>query len=200
MGELKGKFISIEGVDGCGKTTHAKLLSGWLRSKGYRVLVTDEPTDGAIGRVLKKSLQGRLKLPLAAEALLFAADRVQHVVELVKPALRAGKVVITERYLASSLAYQWARGLPLGWIKSINRGAPEPDLTIVIDLPPELALSRMRGGRRLDRFEADLSLQHRVRSNYLTLAKRLGFRVVDGARGVDEVQADIRKLVAKLLG
>jgi dTMP kinase len=199
MGKMKGKLIVIEGLDGCGKSTHAKLLAAWLRSRGYKVVTTDEPTDGLIGQLIKRSLKGELRLPVAAEALLFAADRAQHVVEVISPALKAGKIVITERYICSSLAYQSARGLSMSWIEAINKHAIKPDLTILIDVPAEVGLTRVKRMRKLDTFESDMRLQQRVRANYLHLSERKGLKVVDGARSIDVVQADIRKLVDKVL-
>jgi len=196
---MKGKLVSIEGIDGCGKTTHVRLLAEWLRSRGYRVIVTDEPTDGVIGRVIKRALRGELKIPVAVEALLFAADRVQHIAEVIRPALKAGKIVVTERYFYSSLAYQSARGLSMAWLDGINRAAIRPNLSILIDVPAEAALQRIRRSRRLDKFERDLRLQRQVRVNYLRIARLRGLKVVDGARPVDEVQADIRKIVSTTL-
>jgi dTMP kinase len=188
--------VSIEGIDGCGKTTHVGLLAGWLRSRGHKVVVTDEPTDGIIGQIIKRALRGELKLPVATEALLFAADRVQHIEKLIKPALRAGKTVITERYSYSSLAYQSARGLSMPWLENINRAAIKPNLAILIDLPADTALRRIKHSRKLDKFERDLQLQRRVRANYLRIARLRGLKVVDGRRPIDEVQADIRKIVS----
>ena len=196
---MKGRLIAIEGLDGCGKSTHARLLAAWLRSRGYKVVTTDEPTDGPIGKLIRHSLRGELKLSFVAEALLFAADRAQHVAEVISPALKAGKIVITERYVCSSLAYQSARGLPVGWIEAINRRAVGPDLTILIDVPVEVGVARVRRSRKLDTFESDMCLQHRVRENYLRLAKQKNLKVVDGARPIDEVQAEIRRLVAAAL-
>ena len=196
---MKGKFISIEGLDRCGKSTHAKLLARWLRSNGHDVVVTDEPTDGAVGRMIKQILRGELKVPLDIEALLFAADRVQHVVNVIDPALVNGKIVISERYIHSSLAYQSARGLSMNWIKTINKYAPKPDLTILIDVPTEVAFSRARPSRRLDEFEKDLELQESVRRNYLRIARQEGLKIVNGSRPRGEVQADLRKLVSNLL-
>jgi len=193
---MDGKMVSIEGIDGCGKTTHVRLLAGWLRSRGHKVVVTDEPTDGMIGRIIKRELRGELKLSVAAEALLFAADRVQHIAELIRPELKAGKIVITERYFYSSLAYQSARGLSMSWVENINRAAIKPNLAILIDLPAEAALRRIKRSRKLDKFEMDLQLQRRVRANYLRIARLKGLKVVDGVRPVDEVQDDIRKIVA----
>lgn len=191
-----GLFLCIDGLDGCGKSTHARLLAQWLRSRGHKVVVTDEPTDGMIGRIIKRALQGELKLSVTAEALLFAADRVQHIAELIRPALKAGKIVITERYFYSSLAYQSARGLSMIWLENINRAAIKPNLAILIDLPAEAALRRIKRSRKLDKFERDLQLQRRVRANYLRIARLKGLKVVDGVRSIDEVQADIRKIIA----
>ena len=196
---MKGKFIAIEGVDGCGKSTHARLLAKWLRSKGYRVVVTDEPTNGPIGRVIKRVLRGELKVPVAAEALLFAADRLHHAEQLIVPALRKGKIVITERYYFSSLAYQAARRLPAQWIAKLNERAPTPDLAVLIDVPAYVALDRIRGARKLDTFEKDLKLQRKVRAIYLQMVKKRKLKLVDGARVASQVQADLRKLVQSVL-
>lgn len=196
---MKGKFIAIEGVDGCGKSTHARLLARWLRSKGYRVVVTDEPTNGLIGRVIKRVLRGELKVPVAAEALLFAADRLHHAEQLIIPALRKGRVVITERYFFSSLAYQAARRLSAQWIAKLNERAPTPDLTILIDVPAYVALGRIERSRKLDTFEKDLKLQRKVRAIYLQMVKKRKLKVVDGARVASQVQADLRKLIQSVL-
>lgn len=196
---VKGKFISIEGIDGCGKSTHAKLLMRWLRSHGRKVVITDEPTNDVIGRVIKRVLRGELKLPIAAEALLFAADRVQHISDVIEPALKAGKVVLNERYVYSSLAYQSARGLPMNWISSINKYVLRPDLGILIDVPAKIAFARIKSSRRLDEFERNPRLQQRVRRNYLRIAKREGLKIVNGTRSRDEVQAKIRRLVSDVL-
>jgi len=194
-----GFHLTLEGLDGCGKSTHVKLLARWLRSQGHKVVITDEPTNGAIGKVIKKVLRGELKVPVVAEALLFAADRVQHVAGVIEPALKAGKVVLNERYVCSSLAYQSARGVPVSWIASINKHAIKPDLTILIDVPAKAALARIKSSRKLDEFERNLRLQQRVRRNYLRIARREGLKIVDGARSRDEVQAEIRRLISDVL-
>ena len=194
-----GFFLSLEGPDGCGKSTQAKLLARWLRARGRTVVITDEPTNSAIGKVIKRVLRGELKVPVAVEALLFAADRMQHVANLIEPAVRAGKVVLNERYIYSSLAYQSARGASEAWIKSINKYAPKPDLTILIDVPAAAALGRIKPSRKLDEFERDLRLQKRVRRNYLRIARREGLKIVNGTRSCDEVQAEIRRLASAVL-
>lgn len=196
----RGIFLCIDGIDGCGKSTHARLLKKWLNSMGLEVLITDEPTDNPIGRIIKKSLSGKFYLPVETEALLFAADRMQHIFKVVRPAIESGKIVITERYVYSSLAYQHARGLPMGWLEEINRWAIEPDLTIIIDLPVEIAMRRKKRRGNLDKFERDLGLQRKVRENYLQIARDKGLKVIDGRRSVEEVQEEIREIVKHLLG
>ncbi|MCJ7720738.1 MAG: dTMP kinase [Candidatus Hadarchaeum sp.] len=192
---MRGKLVSIEGIDGCGKSTHAKILARWLRARGYKVVVTDEPTNGPIGRIIKRILRGELKVPVAAEALLFAADRLHHLDKLILPAMRAGKIVITERYTYSSLAYQSARGLNLQWIANINEKAPRPDMAVLIDVPAEIALRRIKGARELDTFERDLKLQRKVRTKYLRVSRKCGAKILNGDRPTKEVQAKLRKLV-----
>lgn len=194
-----GLFLSLEGLDGCGKSTHIKLLAKWLRSLGHEVVLTDEPTDGPIGRIIKRMLKEGPKLPVTTEALLFAADRAQHVAGVIEPALKAGKLVLSERYIHSSFAYQSARGARRGWVASINKHAPKPDLAVLIDVSAEAALARIKPSRKLDEFERDLRLQRRVRRNYLHIAGREGLKVINGDRPTGEVQADLRKLVGAVL-
>jgi len=198
-GNVRGKLISIEGIDGCGKSTHTRLLARWLRARGYKVVVTDEPTNGPIGRIIKRILRGELKVPVAAEALLFAADRLHHLDKLILPAMRAGKIVITERYTYSSLAYQSARGLNLQWIARINEKALRPDMAVLIDVPAEIALRRIKGARELDTFERDLKLQRKVRTNYLGVSKKGSGKILNGNRPAKEVQEKLRKLVEAVL-
>lgn len=192
-------LLSIEGIDGCGKSTHTKLLARWLREQGYKVVVTDEPTNGTTGKIIKRVINGEFKVPAAVEALLFAADRANHVANLIEPALRGGKIVLNERYIHSSLAYQSARGLSTSWIKKINKHAPKPNLTILIDVPADVAFSRIKSSRSLDEFEKNMRLQKQVRQNYLRIAKQEKLKVVNGTRPLSEVQAKIRGLVDALL-
>lgn len=196
---MKGKFITVEGIDGCGKSTHVKLLARWLRNRGHEVVCTDEPTDGRIGKVIKKLLKGEVKVPVDVEVMLFAADRMSHLANVIEPSVKAGKIVLNERYVHSSLAYQAARNIPEKLVKNANRLAPSPDLAILLDVPADAALSRIKKERTLDEFERDMRLQKRVRKNYLGLVKGGELKKIDGTRPVREVQSEIRELVGSAL-
>jgi len=156
-----GLFVVVEGIDGCGSTTHAKLLAKAIKSRGPEVVLTCEPSTGPIGSLIRQVLQRRLFVPDATGprnfawstmALLFAADRMDHLDSTVAPALRAGSVVVSDRYDLSSLAYQsvTAHNGPeaIPWIRELNSQALRPDVTIVIDVPAEVAEERrrLRGG------------------------------------------------------
>lgn len=198
-GNSEGKLIALEGPDGCGKSTQSDLLSKWLKSKGYKIEITREPTENPLGRVLRKSLKGEIELPLEAEALLFAGDRALHVSEIIRPSLEEGKIVITERYIYSSLAYQTSRGLAKEWVKNINKPAIEPDLAIFIDIPPEVGSKRMNSSRKLDIFDQDPELQKNVREAYKKLAEEKNMPIIDGTLSKNEVQEQVREEVKKIL-
>jgi len=194
----RGVFITFEGIDGSGKSTHIRLLSRELRRRGYEVLRTTEPTNSRIGRLIRESIQdASTRMPLRVEALLFAADRLHHVKSLIEPALREGKIVLSDRYIHSSIAYQGAGGLSQGWIRVINRYAPRADLSIYLDIPPEVAMKRMER-RRKSVFEV-LPLQQKIREIYLKLVREGELLFIDGNRPVRAVQMDVRKVVFNLL-
>jgi dTMP kinase len=174
-----GLFLVVEGIDGCGSTTHARLLAKAIKSRGPEVVLTCEPSTGPIGSLIRQVLQRRLFVPDATGprnfdwstmALLFAADRMDHLDSTVLPALRAGAVVISDRYDLSSLAYQSATAHegsdPIPWIRQLNAQALRPDLTLVIDVPAEVAEERrrIRGGVE-EMFEAR-ELQARLATVY----------------------------------
>jgi len=198
---MKGFFLTLEGLDGSGKTTQARLLAQFLEEKGIKVRLTREPGGGLPG-VRDLLLKGEALSP-EAEYLLFSADRAEHVRKVILPALEEGFWVISDRYLDSSLAYQgYGQGLPLPWLKEVAKEATlglKPALTFLLDLPPEEALKRVSAPDRLERM--GLPFFQRVRQGYLKLAaaEPERFRVLDATRPVEEVQAAIRFGILPLL-
>jgi len=204
----RGVFITLEGGDGSGKTTQAELLHEWLAGEGRTIVRTREPGGTDVGvEVREIVLHHRGDISPRAEALLYAADRAHHVATVVRPALERGDIVIQDRYIDSSVAYQGAgRVLDPAEVRGLSEWATEglaPDLTILLDLDSDAARGRLDGARtRFDRLEAEASEFHdRVRAGYLGLAEAEPerFLVVDAARSVDEIAATIRARVAGLL-
>jgi len=200
-----GLFITLEGGDGVGKSTQAALLEEWLVGLGRTVVRTREPggTDAGV-EIREIVLHHRGDIAPRAEALLYAADRAHHISTVVRPALARGEVVVQDRYIDSSVAYQGAgRVLDAQQIRDLSLWAAEgllPDLTILLDLDETAARARLDTSRtRYDRLEAERSDFHaRVRSAYLGLAEGEPdrFLVVDAARPVDEIAAEIRDRLA----
>jgi len=192
----KGFFICIEGLDGCGKTTQAKLLVKRLK-KGYNAVYTGEPSHGKIGTFIKKyCLHGKRRLTGVVEALLFAADRFEHVQNEVLPALNERKLVISDRYVYSSLAYQGATGLDLEWIKKINEHALRPDLAIFIDVDPEIVIKRLK---RKKSVMENLETQRKVRDVYVKFVGNGELVKVDGNWSKSKVADEILKVVLGFL-
>ena len=192
----KGAFICIEGLDGCGKTTQAKLLARKL-GKSHRAIYTAEPSSGEIGAFIReRCLYGEKRLSPVAEALLFAADRVEHVENEVLPALNEGRLVISDRYIYSSLAYQGAAGLSLEWIKKVNEHALKPDLAVFIDVDPKTAMQRLKPERSV---MENMETQQRVRDVYLWFVANGELVRIDGNRSKDGVSEALFALVLKFL-
>jgi len=194
----KGAFICIEGLDASGKTTHARRLVRDLKQRGFKAMYTTEPSLGEIGKFIRTHiLQRKERVPGAVEALLFAVDRVVHLEQRVKPALQKGKIVVSDRYVYSSLAYQGAAGLDLNWIEEINRSAVSPDLAIYIDVSPEILIKRMKWRKKsvMER----LQVQRKVQEVYLKLVDDGRLVRVDGNRSVNEVARDILTIVLDFL-
>ena len=187
----KGTFIVLEGIDGSGTTTQLRLLSQALRTRGHVVHETAEPTEGPIGQQIRSMLGGSNTPPPAALALLFAADRVDHLHREIEPALHRGEVVLCDRYLVSSLAYQ-GLDCPPPWLRRINAQARQPDLTLLVAVSSTLA--RRRVSRRLvhggaeEIFDHD-DVQRRIADAYESLARdpALGVTVVDGSGRIEDV-------------
>jgi len=193
----RGAFICIEGLDASGKTTQAHRLVKELRRRGFEAVYTTEPSPGEIGKFIRTYiLQRKRRVPIAVEALLFAVDRVDHLERRVKPALQEGKIVVSDRYVYSSLAYQGAAGLDLNWIEEINRSVVTPDLAIYIDVPPEVVVKRIKRKRSvMERLE----VQRKVREVYMKFVKDGQLTLVDGNRPKDEVAKDILTIVLNFL-
>ncbi len=193
----KGLFIVFEGVDGGGKSTQIKMLSGFFTGKGYEVEQHMEPTHETIGQVLWDYMNSKERsFNPETEALLFAADRIEHG-KLINKALDQGKIVISDRYKHSSLAYQGAAGADIDWMQSLNKHALVPDLVILLDIDPDKSLERV-----LDRvktvFEKNEYLK-KVRAEYLRYAELGELVVVDALQSIEEVHLDILSHVTKLI-
>lgn len=200
------RFITVEGGDGAGKTTQLALLSEYLTARGVPHTLLREPGGTPAGEAIRAMLlEPGHTLQVTTEALLYAASRAELVHQVIKPALAAGKVVICDRFVDSSLVYQGiAGGFGLDAVRAINRyatGGLEPGLTLLLDLPAAEA-GRRRGGRDADRMEGKgEQFLERVQQGYRTLAaaERDRIRIVDASRDVAAVQADIRTIVATWL-
>ena len=202
----RGLFIAFEGGEGAGKTTQARLIAIWLREQGFEVVTTHEPGATKVGMRLRALLLDTAHAGMSphAEALMYAADRAEHVSSVIEPALARGAVVITDRYIDSSLAYQGTgRGLLAADIARLNSwatGGRTPDLTILLDMPPEAGLGRR--ARSADRLEAEPPEFHRrVRAGFLALARAEPSRylVVDATRSVEEISQEIKDRIREIL-
>ena len=193
----KGLFICVEGLDGCGKTTQTKLLVRKLRKIGWDAVYTAEPSRGKIGQFIKKyCLHGEKRTFPIVEALLFAADRFEHVEREVIPALNEGKIVVSDRYVYSSLAYQGATGLDLKWIEMINEHAIRPDLAIFVDVEPEAVIKRLKPKKSV---MENLETQRKVREVYVKFVEKGELVRIDGNKSTKEVADDVLKVVPRFL-
>ncbi|WP_240645873.1 dTMP kinase [Georgenia sp. SYP-B2076] len=201
---LPGCFVALEGGDGAGKTTQRELLGGWLHSLGHEVVLTREPGGTELGQVLRDAVLHGGHVDPRTEALLYATDRAHHVHQLVLPALERGAVVVTDRYLDSSVAYQGAaRDLGADEIRALSLWATEgllPDLTVLLDLDPAVGAARRTGAP--DRIERESAQFHRrVREHFLAQAGAEPDRylVLDASRPPQELHAAVRARLAPLL-
>ena len=200
-----GVFVCFEGGEGSGKTTQSRLLSEWLRGEGYRVLLTFEPGDTAVGKELRRIVLSPETGTLSdrTEALLYAADKAEHVDTVVQPALDRGEVVVTDRYVDSTLAYQGAgRSLDVTELEAVARWATHdlrPHLTVVLDLDPAHGMSRFEGRDRIEGESEDFF--ERVRAAFLALAEADPdhYLVLDAAGDQEQLASEVRDRVRPLL-
>ena len=207
---MTGRFFTLEGGDGAGKTTQAELLTAWLSDHGLTVVRTREPGGTDLGvQIRQMVLHERGHVASRAEALLYAADRAQHVETVVRPALARGEVVLQDRYIDSSVAYQGvARGLGAEQVRSVSEWAADglaPDLTILLDLDVTVGRARVAAARgdTFDRLESEAAAFHEsVRQAFLAMAEAepVRFLVVDASAPTGTVQDAVRRAVAPLVG
>ena len=203
---MPGVLITIEGVEGSGKSTQLGRLAADLRGRGLDVVTTSEPDGTPVGLAIRRVFEADDPPPTPlAQAFLFAAARQQNVSQVIRPALARGAVVLCDRYVDATLAYQgYGQGLDLQTIRELNAlatGGVVPDLTLLLDLDPAVGMARI-GGRPLDAFERmDLSFHHRVREGYLDIARAEKQRVVvlDASAAPDALQAAAARAVAVIL-
>jgi dTMP kinase len=200
-----GSFLAIDGPDGSGKSTQAKLLAEALAKQGRTVVLTRDPGGTPLGERVRKLLLEPVGPEISdrTELFLFMAARAQLVEEIINPALEAGRTVVSDRFAMSSTVYQGLAGtVPAGEVEVIGRSATigtQPDLTVVLDIEPEAALERMRRADRIE--QRGRSYQERVRQGFLSLARRDPSRIVviDGSRPLDQVHVEIMKAVREVL-
>ncbi|MGD9141340.1 MAG: dTMP kinase [bacterium] len=202
----KGIFITFEGIEGCGKTTQVDLLKNYLVQIGHEVVITREPGGCLIGEKIRDILldPGNRGMTAHTELLLYEASRAQHVADIILPALKEGKTVISDRFYDASTAYQGhARGLGADKVEELNlfaTGGLRPDLTIVLDLPASEGLRRL--GRNLDRIESEaVDFHEKVRNGYIEIAGSDPGRVklVDSSGPVESTAAEIKRIVDEFL-
>ena len=206
---MNGYFITLEGIEGSGKTTQVPSLTECIHELGYDVLVTREPGGSELAEKIRAILldPGSSALVPLAELFLYLADRAQHVQEVIRPALKAGQVVLCDRYADATVAYQGhARGLGAEMVAELNRyatGGLEPDLTLLFDLPVEIGLARAKeridrlesGAPTEDRFEQEaMDFHQRVRDGYLALAgaNPIRYEIIDASRTPEQIEQSIR--------
>ena len=200
----KNKFISFEGMDGAGKSTHLNWFAEQLKSRGHEVIVTREPGGTPLGEQLREILLHQ-KMSMDTEALLMFAARAEHIAQVIKPALQAGKWVISDRYTDASFAYQGA-GRGMDWqklqqLESWVHADLQPDLTLFFDVPVEVARQRLSNNVMLDKFEQEQGdFFERVRSGYHRRVKEQPQRyaVIDAAQSLEQVTAQLVTLIAKI--
>jgi len=196
-------FITFEGIEGSGKSTQAKLLVDFLLKKGYRTTLTREPGENLLGNLIRRVLlEDEIELDPLAELFLFCADRSQHVRDFIRPRLSSEKIVVCDRFTDSTVVYQgYGRGLNMEFVKSVCDAASlglKPDLTILLDCPVKVGLSRLTGRGKKTKMDTEpIEFHEKIREGYLKLAEKEPERikVIDASRSEDKVWEDVKRIV-----
>lgn len=196
--DKKSFFLVLDGIDGSGTTTHSKMLVSYLEMLGLKVYLTQEPSKNEIGLLLRQYLKNN-EIPPSTDALLFAADRDLHYKKEIQPKLDQGFIVVSDRYIESSIIYQSVQSeeISIEWIKQINKFARSPDLTIILDIDPKISLAR-KSQESLEKFE-DTKFLDKVRTLYLNRATEEGYYIVKTNGIIEFVQQNIQTIVIKKL-
>lgn len=204
MEQARGQFITLEGVDGAGKSTHIPTIANMLRSKGHEVLVTREPGGTPLGEKLRELLLHESMHPETETLLMFAARR-EHLEQVILPALARGAVVLSDRFTDATFAYQFGgRGVAADKVRQLESWVQEglqPDLTLLFDVSVAVSVQRLAGARDPDRFEREnADFFERIRQAYLERARDFPerFRIVDSSRSLDEITRELEQLIAPL--
>ncbi len=206
--DIKGKFITIEGIEGVGKSTNVNFIAKYIIDAGFQAVVTREPGGTPVSEAIRGIILSEFDEEMYGETelLLLYAGRFQHVENMIKPALKKGKWVVCDRFTDATYAYQGAgRGIPITKIDELYHwtlGNFEPDLTVLLDAPVDLAFERILKLRDLDRIEKEKkSFFERIRAQYLDMAKRHPerYRVVDAARPLEDVQKTIKGILDEFI-
>lgn len=204
IGSPRGKFLTFEGIDGAGKSTHVSYITEWLTKQGHRVVATREPGGTPIGEQLRE-LVLHTPMHLETEALIMFASRREHIAQVIEPALASGAWVVCDRFTDASFAYQGGgRGLAKEKLEALEQWvhpALQPDLTLLFDVPIEVARERLENSRAPDKFESERSeFFTRTRDAYLARAKQdaARVRIVDSTQSIDTIRAQLRDLIAAL--
>ena len=195
-------FLVLEGIDGSGKTTHARMLYEYFKGKGKNCVLTDEPTSGTIGIIIKGFLRQKSGISPTALQLLFASDRAEHVEKFIVPELKSGTNIIMDRYVASTVAYGAASGLDKDWLISINSKFRMPDITLLLDIDPTVSMKRKFPNpdeSEVELFES-VSLLEKVRKTYLELANKYdNYFIIDASKSKEAVEQAILNKIESII-
>lgn len=206
---MEGYIVSIEGIDGSGKSIQTALLLDWLKTEGYDAILVTKPGSSHIGALIKKLNEEDIPISPTAKILLYAADFSVIISTTIIPALKERKIVLNDRYIHSPYAYGVALGIPIEWIRNVYDFVPEPTLTFILDISPQTALERLKGsGGKLGfycsgynsdvqtREKSFLEFQEKVREQYINLSRgNHRIHVIDGSKDILDIHQKMRKIL-----